>query len=249
MTTKYSLRRWPASFDRMAPIDPPGPLIGSGRSADVYDIGAGRVLRRYRMRADVETEATVMRYLDQAGFPVPKVYDADGPDLVMERLDGRDMLVDLERRPWRARQHARLLAEMHNRLHQIPAPPGFPEPFGPGDTVLHLDLHPGNVMLTSRGPVVIDWSNRAVGPAGADVALAYLIMACSEVDDVPLAIRPIVSSLRAMVVRHFMLGVRDDPVPYIAVAARYRMTDPNVRPSEIDWLARTAADAERAAAI
>ena len=26
----------------------PGPLIGAGRSADVYDIGDGRVLRRYR---------------------------------------------------------------------------------------------------------------------------------------------------------------------------------------------------------
>jgi aminoglycoside phosphotransferase (APT) family kinase protein len=197
---------------------------------------------------DVQAEATMMRYLDQAGFPVPKVYDADGSDLVMERLDGRDMLVDLARRPWLARRHARLLADMHNRLHQIPAPPGFPEPLGPGDTVLHLDLHPGNIMLTSRGPVVIDWSNRAVGPAGADVAMAYLIMACSEVDDLPLMIRPLVSSIRAMVVRHFLHGVSDDPVPYIAVAARQRMVDRNVRPSEVEWLARKAAEADEAAA-
>lgn len=190
----------------------------------------------------------MMRYLDEAGFPVPKVYDADGPDLVMERLDGRDMLTDLSRRPWLARRHARLLADMHNRLHQVPAPPGFGEPLGPGETVMHLDLHPGNVMLTSRGPVVIDWSNRAVGPPGADVAMAYLIMACSEVDDLPVLIRPLVSSIRATVVRHFLVGVADDPVPYIAVAARWRMVDPNVRPSEVEWLARTAADAERAAA-
>ena len=189
-----------------------------------------------------------MRYLEQAGFPVPKVYDADGSDLVMERLDGRDMLVDLARRPWLARRHAGLLADIHNRLHQIPAPPGFPAPLGPGDTVMHLDLHPGNIMLTSRGPVVIDWSNRAVGPAGADVAMAYLIMACSEVDDLPLMIRPIVSSVRAAVVRHFLLGVRDDPIPYLAAAARLRMVDPNVRPSEVEWLARKAAEAERAAA-
>lgn len=137
---------------------------------------------------------------------------------------------------------------MHNRLHQVPAPPGFAEPLGPGETVMHLDLHPGNVMLTSRGPVVIDWSNRAVGPPGADVAMAYLIMACSEVDDLPVLIRPLVSSIRATVVRHFLVGVADDPVPYIAVAARWRMVDPNVRPSEVEWLARTAADAERAAA-
>jgi aminoglycoside phosphotransferase (APT) family kinase protein len=228
----------------MPPTDPPGPLVGSGRSADVYAIDAGRVLRRYRVPLDVQAEATIMRYLDEAGFPVPKVYDAAGSDLVMERLDGRDMLIDLARRPWLARRHARLLAEMHNRLHQIPAPPGFPQPLGPGDTVLHLDLHPGNIMLTSRGPVVIDWSNRSAGPAGADVAIAYLIMACSEVDDLPLMIRPIVSSVRATFVRHFLLGVKDDPVPFIAVAARHRMADRNVRPSEVAWLARKVAEVE-----
>jgi aminoglycoside phosphotransferase (APT) family kinase protein len=231
----------------MTVSDPPGTLIGSGRSADVYAIGSDRVLRRYRRPHDVQAEAAIMRYLEEAGFPVPKIYDADGSDLVMERLDGRDMLADLARRPWRARRHARMLADMHNRLHQIPALPGFPEPLGPGDTVLHLDLHPGNIMLTSRGPVVIDWSNRAVGPAGADVAMAYLIMACSEVDDPPLMIRPIVSTVRATVVRHFLLGVRDDPSPYIAVAARERMVDPNVRPSEVEWLARRVAEAEQAA--
>lgn len=32
--------------------------------------------------------------------------------------------------------------------------------------VLHLDFHPANVMLTSGGPVVIDWTNARAGPAG-----------------------------------------------------------------------------------
>lgn len=187
-----------------------------------------------------------MRHLDRAGFPVPKIYDADGPDLVMERLDGRDMLTDLGRRPWLARRHAKTLADMHNRLHQVTAPPGWWQPFGPGDRVLHLDLHPGNVMLTRRGPVVIDWSSGAVGPAGADVAQAYLIMACSEVDDLPLPVRPIVGSVRGAVVRQFLRGVSDDPVPFIAAAARHRMVDPNVRPSEVEWLARKVAEAEQA---
>jgi hypothetical protein len=39
----------------------------------------------------------------------------------MERLDGHDMLAGLGRRPWLARRHARSLADLHNRLHQIPA--------------------------------------------------------------------------------------------------------------------------------
>jgi aminoglycoside phosphotransferase (APT) family kinase protein len=230
----------------MPASDPPGPLIGAGRAADVYAIGPGRVLRRYRTPFDVRPEAEIMRYLGQAGYPVPAVYDADGSDLVMERLDGRDMLADLARRPWRARRHARTLADLHNRLHQIAAPAGWPQVFGPGGTVLHLDFHPGNVMLTSRGPFVIDWSNVRSGPAGADVAMAYLIMASSEVDDVPLPVRPALSAVRSAVIRQFLLAARDDPGPHIASVARHRMTDRNVRASEVDWLARRAAKAEQA---
>jgi len=232
----------------MPASDLPGPLIGAGRAADVYAIGSGRVLRRYRTPFEVRPEAEIMRYLGQAGYPVPAVYDADGTDLVMERLDGRDMLADLARRPWLARRHARTLADLHNRLHQIAAPAGFPQVFGPGDKVLHLDFHPGNVMLTSRGPVVIDWSNVRSGPAGADVAMAYLIMASSEVDDLPLPVRPALSAVRSAVIRYFLLAARDDPGPHIASVARLRMTDRNVRASEADWLARRAAKAERATA-
>jgi aminoglycoside phosphotransferase (APT) family kinase protein len=231
----------------MPASDPPGLLIGAGRAADVYAIGSARVLRRYRTPFDVRPEAEIMGYLAQAGYPVPAVYDAAGSDLVMERLDGRDMLADLARRPWLARRHGRTLADLHNRLHQIAAPAGWPQVVGPGDKVLHLDLHPGNVMLTSRGPVVIDWSNVRSGPAGADVAMAYLIMASSEVDDLPLPVRPALSAIRSAVIRHFLLAARDDPGPHIATVARHRMTDRNIRASEADWLARRAAKAEQAA--
>jgi Ser/Thr protein kinase RdoA (MazF antagonist) len=235
------------SFPGMPSSDPPGPLIGAGRAADVYATAPGRVLRRYRIPFDAQPEAELMRYLGQAGYPVPAVYDADGPDLVMERLDGRDMLADLARRPWLARRHGRTLADLHNRLHQIAAPPGWPQAVVPGDAVLHLDLHPANVMLTSRGPVVIDWSNARSGAAGADVAMAYVILASSEVDDLPLPIRPALTAVRAALIRHFLLAAHDDPAPHIAAIARHRMTDRNVRPSEADWLARRAAQAEEAA--
>src|SRR5579859_472426 len=127
---------------------PPGRLIGSGRAADVYELDGGRVLRRYRVNADVEHEARLMRHLWSAGFPVPEVYDADGTDMVMARLRGTDMLTDLTRRPWMARRHARTLARMHDQLHEIVAPPWLPRLLSTGDRVMHLDLHLGNVVLT-----------------------------------------------------------------------------------------------------
>jgi Ser/Thr protein kinase RdoA (MazF antagonist) len=229
----------------MARAEAPGPLVGAGRAADVYDIGGGRVLRRYRVPLDMQAEAAVMRHLHAAGFPVPRVYDADGPDLVMEHLDGRDMLAELGRKPWLVRRHGRTLAGLHNRLHEIPAPAGLAAAaFGPGDRVLHLDLHPGNVMLTSRGPVVIDWSNVRAGPAGADVAMAYLILATSDTEQLPAPLRPVVGRLRGALLRQFLAAVRDDPQPHLARVARQRATDPHVRPAEAARLLRIADQAE-----
>lgn len=230
----------------MAARDMPGPLIGSGRSADIYALGKDRVLRRFRSGYGVGPEADLMIYLDHAGYPVPKVYDVDGPDLVMERLDGPDMLAELGRKPWLIRQHGRLLADLHNRLHQIQAPQTLRAAFEPGDKVLHMDLHPANVMLTRRGPVVIDWTNAQAGAAGADVAMAYLIMASSDVDLIPMPVRLIVGTLRASLFRQFLRHVRDDPGPHMGNAARERMKDPNVRPVEIARLQRMAAEADQA---
>jgi hypothetical protein len=54
----------------------PGALVGTGRSADVYDLGNGRVLRRYRDRREpgrVAAEAEVMVRARAFGVPVPEV--------------------------------------------------------------------------------------------------------------------------------------------------------------------------------
>jgi hypothetical protein len=84
--------------DRMTDAaSPPGPLIGSGRAADVYALDSGQVLRRYRTAHSCAAEAGLMSYLRGAGYPVPEVFAADGTDLVMQRLHGRDMLADLAR--------------------------------------------------------------------------------------------------------------------------------------------------------
>jgi aminoglycoside phosphotransferase (APT) family kinase protein len=229
----------------MAVEDVPGPLLGAGRTADVYALGPDRVLRRYRTGQDTQREADVMTYLAEAGFPVPRVYDASGPDLVMERLQGRDMLADLASRPWLVRRHARALAGLHDRLHQITAPPSLPQRYGSGDRVLHLDLHPGNVMLTPSGPVVIDWTGAASGAPAVDVAMVQVIIATSDVDALPRRVRPAVSALRSVLLRQYLAAVHDDPAPVLARVARARMADPNVRPAEIRRLEEIADRAEQ----
>jgi aminoglycoside phosphotransferase (APT) family kinase protein len=212
---------------------PPGRLIGRGRAADVYELDGDKVLRRYRVEAEVSAEARLMSYLFSAGFPVPEVYEAEGTDMVMARVRGVDLLSALTKRPWRAAAYGAILAQMHDQLHKIEAPSWLPRPLGEGDRVMHLDLHPGNIMLTGEGPVVIDWSNGAAGPPGADVAMASLIMRTSEVGDlVSPVIRTISGVVRGQVIRRFEARVSDDPGPYLAPVARLRLTDRNTRPSE-----------------
>src|SRR5580692_6881183 len=82
--------------------EPPGRLLGAGRSANAYDLGGGRILRRYHDRSrSAEREAKIISWAGEHGVPVPEVFDADGPDIVMERVDGPTMLADLARCPWR----------------------------------------------------------------------------------------------------------------------------------------------------
>lgn len=148
-------------------------LIASGREADVYALAPDRVLRRYRHGGDAAPEAEVMAYLAGAGYPAPTVYDADGTDLVMERLDGPTLLAAALAGTADPDTVAAVMADLHERLHAVPARTAA----DPADRILHLDLHPDNVMLTGRGPVLIDWRNATEGPPDRDVAMTLLILA------------------------------------------------------------------------
>ena len=119
-----------------------------------------------------------MRHAHRHGDPVPRVLEVTSDALVLERIEGRTMLEELGRRPWTLRRHASLLARLHERLHEIPAPSSLPA-VGAGDRLLHLDLHPDNVILSPGGAFVIDWTNARRGDPALDVALTWVIAATS----------------------------------------------------------------------
>jgi aminoglycoside phosphotransferase (APT) family kinase protein len=221
----------------------PGTLVGAGRNADVFDVGGGRVLRRYRDGREarrVEAEAQVMAGARASGVPVPEVFDVSGSDIVMERAAGPTMLDAIARRPWTVHGQARLLARLHGLVHQVTAAGlgglDLPAPFGtagPGavDVLLHKDLHPQNVILTSSGPMIIDWEGAASGPAIADVAMSWVIIGFSDIPGPRLravAARGVQTALTRSFVQ--AAGPLDDA--WRLTAIRRRLTDPNVLPSE-----------------
>jgi aminoglycoside phosphotransferase (APT) family kinase protein len=210
-----------------------GPLIAKGRAADVYDFGEGKVLRRYRTDHDCGYEAAVMRHVHEHGYPVPEVFEADGRDIVMQRLEGPTMLSDFSRHPWLLYRHGRTIADLMKQLHAIPAPEWLKQKHGgEGSTFVHLDLHPDNVMLTPQGPVVIDWTNAGRGVPEAEIADLWLLMSSANPDVGPLE-RFLIKIGRGVFVRSFIKHFDKDAIRHrLGLAADYRLRDRNM--SEVE---------------
>lgn len=187
-----------------------------------------------------------MRWLADQGIAVPGVHLAEGADLVMDRVDGPTMLEDLDRRPWMLLAHARLLADLQRSLAALEAPAwlGCLRDVPPGSAVLHLDLHPMNVMLSPGGPVIIDWTNVSSGDADFDAANSYVTMAAFEASGAKQRLgRHIL--VRSFVARRGRAAVRR----LLPEACTRRLSDPNMTPVErvaIDQM-RARAAAKRAA--
>ena len=210
-------------------------LIASGRDSDVFGYADGLVLRRYRDGRSAEGEAATLRAVADLGDPVPVVHDATGPDIVMERVDGPTLAESLlaGRSP---DEGGALLADLHDRLHAL-AWPGA----AAGEVLLHLDLHPLNVILRGSDPVVIDWSNARPGPAALDVAMTAVILAQVVVTDGMLEAVGVDASARPALARLLAVFAAEVRTPYAAAlpaAEALRRQDPYQSGAELAALSR-----------
>ncbi len=220
-----------------APTEPPptpGALIGHGRDGDIREFGPGKVIRTTHDGRDLSREKAVMKWAADHGYPVPRVYDHDDPAaIVMDRLDGPSMLEDLGAHPWRSRRHARLLGRLHLRLAEIEAP-DFLEHVAPGNSLLHLDFHPENVILTPEGPRVIDWANAAAGPGDLDAAFTWVLLKTGHVGG-NIVMRTLTNMIRDRFANWFLDAAGGKGVLRWAVeAAELRMLDPHIMAGERD---------------
>jgi aminoglycoside phosphotransferase (APT) family kinase protein len=215
-------------------VEPLGPKLAEGRDSEIFEHGPARVLRRARDGRSLVGEAEVMRHVREHGYPVPRVFDAGEGWLVMERLDGTDMLANMRRTPRGVTAAGTLLADLHRRLGAIPAPAWLTAGPGPaGDRVIHLDLHPLNVMSTPDGLRVIDWANARQGDPATDVANTWSLLACGEVPGGRVD-RAVAAIGRGLLLRTFLASLDR--------AAAHR-----AMPALVEWrlLDRNHTDAER----
>lgn len=123
--------------------------------------------------------------------------------LLYERVDGPNLWDMLNRYPWRVVHYARQTAELHVKMHtaniqpdipslrerlerKIHAANQLPDPvkqaalatlasLPAGERLCHGDFHPGNILLTPRRAVIIDWIDASRGSPLADVARTSVI--------------------------------------------------------------------------
>jgi aminoglycoside phosphotransferase (APT) family kinase protein len=231
-------------------MKPPGPLLAAGRDADIFEYGPGLVLRRSREGHSMVHEARTMAYLREQGYPVPAVEELsdDGTELAMERIEGRSMVDAITAAPWSVRRQARTLADLHHRLHDIAAPDFLPPgPVGTGDRVVHMDLHPLNVMVARTGPVVIDWTNAAAGDPLVDVGVAWVLMAAGQIPGNPLITR-LLGWGRALLVNGFVSRFdRTEVTRRLRAVVEWKVQDPHMSEVEMAGMWDVVARAEAAA--
>jgi aminoglycoside phosphotransferase (APT) family kinase protein len=210
------------------PTTPPGRLLGSGRRADVYEIDEAWVLRREREGGgDAAGEGAVMEHVHTHGYPVPRVRPSGSrTDLVMERLSGPTMLQACLAGTLDVTEAGSVLARLLRHLHTIPALRSA----APAVRVLHLDLHPENVILTPDGPRVIDWSNTDEGYPALDWAASAVILAQAAVAGEPLA-TPARTMLTAL-----LAGPSRLTRPALTEALRRRSANPTMSGTEVELL-------------
>jgi aminoglycoside phosphotransferase (APT) family kinase protein len=222
-------------------------LLAAGRDADIFEYEPGLVLRRSRDGRSLAHEAGIMTYLHEQGYPVPAVEEVsdDGRDLVMERIEGVSMVEAISKAPWTVRRQAKTLARLHKQLHEIAAPDFLsPAPIGQGDRVVHLDLHPLNVMIGPRGPTVIDWTGASAGEPVLDVGLAWVLMAAGQIP-AGAVMAKLMAWGRALLVKGFVDQFdRQEVGRRLREVVSWKVQDPHMSETEVVGMWKVVARAE-----
>jgi aminoglycoside phosphotransferase (APT) family kinase protein len=123
--------------------------------------------------------------------------------IVFERVDGVSLLAYTQKRPWTLFGVIKQFADLHAAIHRVTAPDGLPSlrdriaarieagdalaaekqsalehlaALPDGTAICHGDFHPANVLITTHGFTVIDWSSASRGDPIGDVACTSRLM-------------------------------------------------------------------------
>jgi aminoglycoside phosphotransferase (APT) family kinase protein len=188
-----------------------GELVARGTRSSIHAYGRGAVVKVPHASTPsswIESEAEYAGAAYAVGAPVPRplgIEQIDGrPASVWERIDGELMWERVISRPRLSAEIGCELAEVQQRLFELPPPLTLPRQLDRLVTKIrrasrtidssliraldviprseepprlcHGDLHPSNVILSRGGPVIVDWFDASRGDRVADVARTMLTL-------------------------------------------------------------------------
>jgi aminoglycoside phosphotransferase (APT) family kinase protein len=202
------------------------------------------------------------------------------PGLVLERVSGLDGLTAAQKRPWRIWSIGTATGRLHRQLAQVTAPEGLPtakeiarweitnspsipeaarprllailEQAPEGTSLCHFDFHPGNVMESASGLVIIDFANAAAGDPVADHAKSLLLLEVGDPAEVSPWERVVILFGRRLMRAAYRHGYGQTPPEAvrawwpIVIAHRLHEGIPEERKRLLQMLARALRKAEAA---
>lgn len=106
-----------------------------------------------------------------------------------------------------------------------------------------MDLHPLNVIVGPKGPVVIDWSGASRGDPAVDVAIAWVLMAAGEIPEGGLKAKAM-GGFRGLLVNSFVARFdRGAIVARLRDTVAWKVHDPNMSEKEQESMWRVVSEA------
>lgn len=124
--------------------------------------------------------------------------------IVFEKIEGKSLLAEIQDKPWKVYAAARRLGGLHAQIHGIRTSVELPtqreqieaaiksvqglgedekqavqsylSKLPDGQSLCHGDFHPDNILVSERGPIIIDWLTGTRGHPLADVARTSLLI-------------------------------------------------------------------------
>lgn len=127
--------------------------------------------------------------------------------IIYEKIIGTDMINNMLRNIFNLKRYSKLLARIHFELHRTELELNssvksklsmeinsvsilseeekgrithYLQNLPDGNALLHFDFHPGNIIMQSNEPIIIDWMTACTGNPNADVARTYLLLQYGE---------------------------------------------------------------------
>lgn len=216
--------------------------LSEGYEAEVFAWRPGQVLRLYRegIDRDEAPEQVGIPAALAGGIPVPSIGEAVNvagrEGVVMEHIDGRNVLDLVGGRPWLLPREGLAAGRLHAHLHDVPGPTGLSTVhervaawvgraelpshlattarnllagLSVGDRLCHGDFHLGNLLVEPGGRrVVIDWGICAAGPPEADVARTFTLMRLGKPFEATPASRLRIPLLQQLATKAYLRGYR-----------------------------------------